>query len=112
MLFQDATPPDTMNYMVLGYTVFFVLTAIYLLSFILRSRNLKRDMDTLTQMKADTDLAAGKTAVMPAKAGTPLPTQPSPRKTAVQRPKSAGSRAAAKRSVKKAPKKAAKKTKK
>jgi len=52
MLLQDA-PPDTSAYMIAGFTVFFVISAIYLLSLILRRRNLERDLETLRSMEAE-----------------------------------------------------------
>ena len=52
MFFQETTP-DTSGYMIAGYTVFFIFTAIYLLSLFLRSRNLKRDLSTLEDLKKD-----------------------------------------------------------
>ena len=52
MLFQDAIP-DTSSYMILGYAFFFVVSAIYLASFFIRSRNLKRDMSMLEEMEKE-----------------------------------------------------------
>lgn len=62
MFLLDA-PPDTSSYMVAGYVVFFLVTAIYLLSFFLRSRNLKQDLDTLETMKEESAPAPVKTKV-------------------------------------------------
>jgi hypothetical protein len=58
MFFQEA-PPDTSSYMIAGYAVFFVISAIYLLSLILRQRNLERDLEALDAIKAESRQAAG-----------------------------------------------------
>ncbi len=52
MFLQD-TPPDTSAYMVAGYTIFFVIAAVYLFSLSIRNRNLSRDLDLLESMKQD-----------------------------------------------------------
>ncbi|GAB4498633.1 MAG: hypothetical protein OHK003_11570 [Anaerolineales bacterium] len=44
---------NTDNYMVAGYVVAFVTMGIYLLSMYLRSRNLKRDLETYESMDKD-----------------------------------------------------------
>jgi hypothetical protein len=59
MFFQEA-PPDTSGYMIAGYAVFFVISAIYLLSLILRQRNLERDLEALDALEADTRPAPGR----------------------------------------------------
>lgn len=41
------TTPETSDYMVLGYAVFFIVMLAYLASLILRHRNLKQDMAAL-----------------------------------------------------------------
>lgn len=51
MLFQDA-PPDTSTYMIAGYAVFFVISAIYLVSLAVRRRNLELDLKTLESIEA------------------------------------------------------------
>lgn len=64
MFLQD-TPPDTSGYMIAGYTVFFVFAAIYILSFFIRSRNLKQDLDTLESVQKEDKpvvVSAAKTA--------------------------------------------------
>lgn len=50
MFLQD-TPPDTSGYMIAGYTIFFVLLIIYLVSLFLRSRNLNADLTILEGME-------------------------------------------------------------
>lgn len=42
--------PDTSQYLILGYAVFFLVSAIYLASLAIRNRNLKRDLETLDEM--------------------------------------------------------------
>lgn len=59
MFFQDATP-DTSSYMILGYAIFFIVTAIYLVSFFVRSRNLKQDIFMLESMKPESKVAESK----------------------------------------------------
>ena len=58
MFFQEA-PPDTSSYMIAGYAVFFIISAIYLLSLILRQRNLERDLETLDAIKAESRQSPG-----------------------------------------------------
>jgi hypothetical protein len=50
-MFHQDTPPDTSAYMIAGYTIFFIVMAVYLLSLVLRSRNLRRDMAMLESLK-------------------------------------------------------------
>lgn len=49
MFFQEPTP-DTSGYMIAGYAVFFIVSAIYLLSLSIRSRSLQRDLETLDEL--------------------------------------------------------------
>lgn len=49
MYFQETTP-DTLAYMIGGYAVFFIVSAIYLFSLFLRHRSLKRDLETLEDL--------------------------------------------------------------
>lgn len=58
MFFQEA-PPDTSAYMIAGYAVFFIISAIYLLSLILRQRNLERDLETLDAIEAESRRSPG-----------------------------------------------------
>lgn len=44
------TTPDTTQYMILGYAVFFIVSAIYLASLYIRSRSLQRDLETLEEL--------------------------------------------------------------
>jgi hypothetical protein len=58
MFIQDTTP-DTSAYMVAGYAIFFVLLILYLISFLIRTRNLNRDLTTLENMKVQSQVATG-----------------------------------------------------
>ena len=49
MLFLQSTP-DTTAYMVAGYVMIFGVMAIYLTSFFVRARNLKRDLEILSEV--------------------------------------------------------------
>jgi hypothetical protein len=49
MFFQEPTP-DTSGYMIAGYAVFFIVSAIYLLSLSIRNRSLQRDLETLEEL--------------------------------------------------------------
>jgi hypothetical protein len=44
--------PDTTGYMIAGYTVFFIVSAIYLLSLFIRNRSFQRDIETLEELNA------------------------------------------------------------
>jgi CcmD family protein len=50
MLFQD-TPANTMNYMIAGYTVIFGVMLAYMISLVVRQRNLEREMKELEEME-------------------------------------------------------------
>jgi hypothetical protein len=49
---MDPTP-DTSGYMIAGYAVFFIVSAIYLLSLFIRNRSLQRDLETLEHMESE-----------------------------------------------------------
>lgn len=49
MLFQEFVP-YTSRYMVMGYTIAFVVMALYVFSLYIRNRNLNRDLTTLEEM--------------------------------------------------------------
>jgi hypothetical protein len=49
MLFQDPIP-NTLAYMFAGYGIFFLVSAIYVLSLFVRNRSLKRDLETLEEL--------------------------------------------------------------
>jgi hypothetical protein len=50
MLFQSLTP-DTTNYMLLGFAVLLGLPLLYVLSFVVRQRNLEKDLELLETLK-------------------------------------------------------------
>ena len=52
MFIQDPTP-DTSGYMIAGYAVFFIVSAIYLLSLFVRNRSLQRDLETLANLESE-----------------------------------------------------------
>ena len=73
-MFFDQGTPDTSVYMIAGYVLFFVITAIYLASLFLRTRNLRRDLDTLEAMETEEEPASEvKSAPTPRKAKTSPP---------------------------------------
>lgn len=47
-------PANTLNYMIAGYAVFFVVMLVYLASMVIRWRNLKQDEALLEEMERDT----------------------------------------------------------
>ena len=61
MLFQ-AIPPDTSAYMIAGYTVFFLIMAIYILSLFIRARNLNQDKTALNGIIKESRPIANPTA--------------------------------------------------
>ena len=52
-MFPLDTPPDTSIYMIAGYTVFFIVAAIYIVSLLVRWRNLRQDMTTLEAIEKE-----------------------------------------------------------
>ncbi len=66
MLF-DATTPDTSTYMIAGYVIFFIITAVYVASLFIRERNLKRDLVTLENLRDEQRAAAAVPASAPSK---------------------------------------------
>ncbi len=54
MLFDQGTP-DTSVYMIAGYSIFFLITVIYLVSLFIRARNLRQDLDTLETMEKEAE---------------------------------------------------------
>jgi hypothetical protein len=44
-------PAETTRYMVAGYTVIFSVMLLYIISLIIRHRNLKRDLEILNEME-------------------------------------------------------------
>ncbi|MCK6539762.1 MAG: hypothetical protein L6Q26_06855 [Anaerolineales bacterium] len=49
-MFLQTPPPDTSGYMVLGYSITFVVMALYVFSLYIRHRNLNQDKATLEEM--------------------------------------------------------------
>ena len=49
MLFQNTI--DTSSYMIAGYTIFFSVSAIYLISLVTRWKKLEKDLETLEEME-------------------------------------------------------------
>lgn len=50
MLFQQITP-DTLNYMIGGFVVFFIVMIAYLASYFMRFKNLKQDLEVLQEIE-------------------------------------------------------------
>ena len=46
-------PPDTSSYMIAGYSFFFVVSLLYLVSLVIRHRNLKREIELLEELKIE-----------------------------------------------------------
>jgi hypothetical protein len=44
-------PIETTNYMIMGYTVIFGVMALYLVSLVVRRRNLLRDLELLEELE-------------------------------------------------------------
>ena len=44
------TIPNTVAYMIGGYAVFFIVSAIYIVSLVVRNRSLRRDLETLEEL--------------------------------------------------------------
>jgi len=44
--------PDTTNYLILGYVVFGLVMGLYLISLVVRQRNLQRDLELLEELEA------------------------------------------------------------
>ena len=81
MLFDQA-PPDTSVYMIAGYSIFAIITVIYLASLFVRARNLRRDLDTLEGLQAEVEPPAPAVAPRPGRAKP----KPSRAKTAASKP--------------------------
>jgi hypothetical protein len=43
--------PDTLNYMLLGYAVLFGLPFLYLLTWVVKRRNLEKDLELIQSLK-------------------------------------------------------------
>jgi hypothetical protein len=53
MLAQTITTPDTASYLFLGLGVFFGLLGLFVLSLVVRTRNLRRDEDVIEQLRSE-----------------------------------------------------------
>jgi uncharacterized membrane protein YhiD involved in acid resistance len=60
-MFPLDAPPDTSAYMIAGYTVFFIVAAIYIVSLLVRWRNLHQDMTTLEAIEKENKVKKEKT---------------------------------------------------
>ncbi len=49
-MFLQESIPDTSRYMVLGYSITFIVMALYVLSLYIRNRNLNQDLSMLEDM--------------------------------------------------------------
>jgi len=58
-MFIQEPPPDTSGYMIAGYIVAFSVMAIYLLSLVIRWRNLSRDIEALESIRDEGDPPSG-----------------------------------------------------
>jgi len=59
-MFPVDAPPDTSAYMIAGYTVFFLVAAIYLVSLLVRWHNINQDMTTLEAIEKENKLKTEK----------------------------------------------------
>ncbi len=84
MLFADV-PPDTSAYMIAGYIIFFVVTAIYVASLYVRTNNLSRDLETLKDVEEEQRVPA---VAEPIKA-PPAPAKPRPARAKTSKAKAA-----------------------
>jgi hypothetical protein len=57
-MFPLDAPPDTSIYMIAGYTVFFIVAAIYIVSLLVRWHNLHQDLTTLESIEKENKLKA------------------------------------------------------
>jgi hypothetical protein len=52
-LFLQEAPANTTNYMIAGYAVIFGVMLIYLISLLVRQRNLQKDLEVLADMQGE-----------------------------------------------------------
>jgi hypothetical protein len=55
LLFQEG-PAETTAYMIAGYAIIFGVMALYVASLMIRSRNLKQDLEVLAELGEDAEL--------------------------------------------------------
>ncbi len=75
LLFLDATP-DTVGYLIAGYIFMIGLPVLYILSWFMRQRSLKRDIETIESLAADEQKRGAKPAAAELKAQADKPTSP------------------------------------
>jgi len=51
--FLQEAPADTTSYMIAGYAVIFGVMLLYLISLLVRQRNLQKDLEVLEEIKGD-----------------------------------------------------------
>ncbi len=68
--FLDATP-DTVSYLIAGYIFLVGLPVLYVLSWIVRARSLKRDIETIESLAAEEKQRAAKPASASTQADKP-----------------------------------------
>lgn len=54
MLFLQDAPAQTLNYMIAGYIVIFGVMLLYLISLVVRRRNLSQDLEILEDLEKKT----------------------------------------------------------
>ncbi|MBK5108463.1 MAG: hypothetical protein JJE12_10030 [Anaerolineales bacterium] len=54
LLLQEG-PADTTSYMIAGYAVIFGVMLLYLISLMVRQRNLQKDLEVLEEIQSDQD---------------------------------------------------------
>ena len=90
------TPPDTSAYMIAGYTIFFILIILYLISLFIRTRNLNQELSILESIKEQSQTAANRPAASKLSGSTGLAV-----KRKVTRPKARKSNQVKKNVIKK-----------
>ena len=90
-MFFDQGTPDTSIYMIAGYSIFFIVAAIYLVSLFVRARNLRRDLDTLKDLEGEAQAPA------PEVRSAPAPRKPKPAPATGKTAKSARKKSSRKR---------------
>ena len=81
LLLLDPTP-DTVNYLILGYIFLIGLPVLYVLSWYVRQRSLKRDLETIEMLAAD----ERKRAARPAPSSAPATGAPTDLKPKADKP--------------------------
>lgn len=56
MMFLQEGPADTFGYMLFGYAVILVTMAFYILSLRVRSKNLQKDLELLTEFEEEREV--------------------------------------------------------